>query len=243
MATLPLIPEAILILFAIFTLMFGVLDDLRKREVSSFLFVPLFLAAIVLYAIYNFSPAFVGISSAFFILTFLKLKPIPYAIGGIILIVIAFIVAPTEYKLYFLVLFLMFIVGAGGQYFGVADVKAFLSVSFISFTQIPNLFGAGLSPIMKIIPFDFYLLLNTSIISVFFIPYLILLNRKLSGKFRTYHLYALDYNESLYKEHPERYRITERAGEKIMVYGAPSLVAIYIGFIASLALGPWFLYL
>lgn len=240
---LPLVYAAALLLVAMLTLMVGVTNDLKEREVNSYLFVPLFLVSLVLYAAFNFGPVFLGISSAFFLLTFFNLKPLPYGVAGVMLFVIGFIFGPTEYLMYFMVLFVMYIIGTGEKYYGIGDIKAFLSISFASISPLPFLVGTAQSPIASLIPFNFMLLVNTAIMSVLFVPYLVILNYRKKKRFRAHYLYALDYDEQMYKEHPERYRIVEHSEGKIMVYGAPSLVAIYLGFMLSLALGPWFLYL
>lgn len=241
--TLSLLYVAILYLFAILTLMVGVLHDVDEREVNSYLFVPLFLVSAGFYAAFNFNPVFIGVSAAFFVLTFFNLKPVPYIASGAVFIAVGFLIGPGEYILYFLILFLMYIMGTGEKYYGIGDIKAFISVSFASFSSIPALISFSGVPVAGIIPFDFVFLVNTALMSALFIPYLVIVNLRRSGKFHAHHLYALDYDEKLYNEHPERYRIAEYPDKKIMVYGAPSLLAIYIGYLITIALGPWFLYL
>ncbi len=223
--------------------MIGALNDIREREVSSYLFVPLFLVSLVIYAIFGLSAVFVGVSSALFLLTFFDLKPLPYAVAGILFTAIAFVVGPKENILYFIVLFIMYIIGTGEKYYGVGDIKAFIAISFASISALPAAFVYNQGLIASLIPFNFTFLINTAIMSVLFIPYLVFLNHRKSGKFKAHHLYALDYDDQMYREHPERYRVVEESGRKIMVYGAPSLVAIYLGYLLSLAFGPWFLYL
>lgn len=241
--TLSLIYVAALYLLAMLTLMVGVFHDVDEREVSSYLFVPLFLISAAVYATFGFNSVFVGVSAAFFVLTFFNLKPAPYIAAGVVFIAIAFLLHPGDYILYFMVLFIMYIMGTGEKYYGIGDIKAFIAVSFASVSSLPALIIYSGMPVAGFIPFSFVFLVNTAIMSAMFIPYLVLVNIRRSGKLRPHHLYALDYDEELYGEHPERYRLVEHSGEKIMVYGAPSLLAIYLGYLITIALGPWFLYL
>lgn len=240
MLTLNFLYVIILFLMTIFTLMIGVFNDVSERRVNSFLFVPVFMVALIIYSASDASPWLIGISSGFFVLTFLRLKPILYSTGGIILLALALVSGQAEYTLYFLVLFFMYIIGTNERFYGIGDVKAFISISFAFVAPVPNAFTLNQIPLLSYVPFNFIFLMNTAIFSVMFIPYLLILNHRISGTFRSYHSYALDYDEKIYSEHPERYRIVEKSGEKIMIYGSPSLLPIYLGFLVTFIFGLWF---
>ncbi len=230
----------LLFLIALFTLLLGVLNDLRAREVSSYLFVPLFISALILYSYYGASPWFLGISSGFFVLTFFRLKPLMYASGGIFLLALGIISGQAEFVLYFMVLFLTYIIGTGEKFYGIGDIKALIALSFAFVSPLKDAFTITQYPLLTYIPFNFILLINTALFSVLFIPYLVIVNYRKTKTFRTHYLYAMDYDEELYNEHPERYRLADLSGERIMVYGAPSLVPIYLGFLVTFIFGLWF---
>lgn len=242
---LTLDPTLIIALFlvTIFTLMVGVLDDLRSREVNTYLFVPLFIFALVIYAAYGASPLFIGLSSGLFLLTFFKVKTVYYATGGVIILACALAFGSADYYLYFIILFLMFILGAGEKYYGIGDVKAFISISFAFVFPVSQPFTVSEYPLLSFVPFNFIFLINTAIFSILFIPYLILLNYRRTGTIKRHHFYALDFDKEIYERHPERYRIAESKGQKIMIYGMPTFLPIYLAFLITFIFGLWFLYL
>ncbi len=241
MPVLPLVAVAILFLIAIFTLMVGALDDLRTREVSSYLFVPLFLASLILFSIYGFKPLPMILSSALFLLTFFRLKPVFYVLGGIAVLFASFAL-PANWHLYFIVLFILYMLGTGERYFGIGDIKAFISLSFaFSFSQIPYIFPVSSSPLTYLIPFNFTLLMDTAICSILAIPVILIANMRRSKDLKLYHTFAMDYDEEIYRKNPERYKLAEISGRKVMLYGIPTLLPIYAGFLLAFAFGPWFL--
>lgn len=229
------------------SLLYGAFYDIRDRKVNSFLFVPLFVFALVIYAIAGYSPVFIGISSAFFVITFFDLKPLTYALTGIlflgIFIIIDFItgLSYSTYFLYFIVLFMIYIIGTGERYFGIGDIKALIALSFSFLAPFQDSVTAAQSAYLSLVPFDMVLLINTAIISLLFIPYLAVYNYRRAGKIKAYHLFAVDYDQKLYGANPERYRIADYRGSKIMVYGAPTLLTIYIAFFISYLAGLWFI--
>lgn len=229
------------------SLLLGAFYDIRERSVNSFLFVPLFLMALVIYALGSYPPLFIGISSLFFVLTFVDLKPLPYLLGGIAALAI-FIIADftsglsyTGYFLYFLVFFIIYMMGAGERFFGKGDIKALLALSFAFLAPFQDPLTSSQGAFLSLVPFDMVLLINTAIVSLLFIPYLVIYNYRKTGKIRSYHLFAVDYDQRLYSANPERYRLADYGGSKIMVYGAPTLLTIYIAFFISYLAGLWFI--
>ena len=214
-------------------------SDTLTREVNSFIFVPSIIAGSIGSYLLGMPSVVVVSWVAVFACTFLPPDNFVYPLAGGLFVITAVLLFLSSALILFdsIIIAILYFLGTREKYFGIADVKALIAGA-ISFP-----FAAGFGyPVFQLIsnlaiPVPFLLILNSSVVGLFFIPYLILLNARKKNRMGIYWTYALGYNEEEYNRNPFKYRVSDYNGQKIMVYKSPFMVAIFASVAAAVIFG------
>ncbi len=220
---------------AVLVISYGAVDDIFNRSVNQFLFVPV-LAGGLVYAFVTGGDIVVPLALAgMFVGCFFSEKQIHFLVLETVIFAVAVAFSITLGIFGFpLVIGYVYVLVAGLRYMGVGDVKAVLSL----ITAFPYpLFFLLHSNFMQAIPFSFYLMLNSSLASLFFIPYVLALNFTRGALRERWSFYALPYDEEEYRKNDHKYKLREISGKRVMIYQIPALVPITIGFLAVALMG------
>ncbi|WP_393971195.1 hypothetical protein OXIME_001453 [Oxyplasma meridianum] len=237
----------LLILVAVAVLLAGSVTDVMRRTVSSYLFIPLFAAGIVFLALYINPPYwFYLVGILIFVASFMKTDLVIYPVAGVIFLVISLFLAFQVFIFGFdlLVMSAIFLMGFQERFFGIGDIKALIAISF-SFITIPMLtpLTSRQRVISSFVPFSMALLINVAIFSIVFVPYMVYLNKKAGNKPGNSSIFALRYNQEMYEKNSRKFSIHEYRGKKYMQYRTPFMISITGGFILTLLLGFWIMFL
>ncbi len=237
----------LLILVGMVVLLAGSVTDVRRRTVSSYLFIPLFAAGIVFLALFVHPPYwFYLVGILMFVASFMHTDLVIYPVTGAIFLVVSLFLTFRVFLFGFdlLVMSAIFLMGFQERFFGIGDIKALLALSF-SFITIPVLtpVTAGQKVILSFVPFSMALLINVAIFSIVFVPYMVYLNRKTGRGSGNSSLFVLRYDPEMYERNSRKFSVHEYRGKKYMQYRAPFMISITGGFIITLLLGFWIMIL
>ena len=237
----------LLILVGMVVLLAGSVTDVRRRTVSSYLFIPLFAAGIVFLALFVHPPYwFYLVGILMFVASFMNTNLVIYPVTGAIFLVVSLFLTFRVFLFGFdlLVMSAIFLMGFQERFFGIGDIKALLALSF-SFITIPVLtpVTAAQKIILSFVPFSMALLINVAIFSIVFVPYMVYLNRKTGRGSGNSSLFVLRYNPEMYEKNSRKFSVHEYRGKKYMQYRAPFMISITGGFIITLLLGFWIMIL
>jgi len=237
----------LLIIVGIAILMIGSVTDVRKRTVSSYLFIPLFAAGIVFLALYIHPPYwFYVVGILMFAASFMETNLVIYPVVGFIFLVVSLFLTFHVFIFGFdlLVMSAIFLMGFQERFFGIGDIKALLALSF-SFITIPMLtpLTSGQRVISSFVPFSMALLINVAIFSIVFVPYMVYLSRKAGNRSGNSSLFLVRYDQEMYEKNSKKFSVHEYRGKKYMQYRAPFMISITGGFIITLLFGFWILLL
>jgi hypothetical protein len=237
----------LLIIVGIAILMIGSVTDVRKRTVSSYLFIPLFAAGIVFLALYIHPPYwFYVVGILMFVASFMETNLVIYPVVGFIFLVVSLFLTFRVFIFGFdlLVMSAIFLMGFQERFFGIGDIKALLALSF-SFITIPMLtpLTSGQRVISSFVPFSMALLINVAIFSIVFVPYMVYLSRKAGNRSGNSSLFLVRYDQEMYEKNSKKFSVHEYRGKKYMQYRAPFMISITGGFIITLLFGFWILLL
>ena len=237
----------ILLLVGIVILAYGSATDVKRRTVSSYLFIPLLAAGIVFLVLYVHPPYWFYIAGILmFIATFLETDLLVYPVMGAIFLIVSFFLVFRDFIFGFdlLVMSVIFLMGFQERFFGIGDIKALIALSF-SFISIPMLTPLTLDQkiISGYVPFSMALLINVAIFSIIFVPYMVYLNRKVGKSSGNSSLFVMRFDEETYNANNKKFSVHENRGRKYMQYRAPFMISITGGFIITLLFGFWILIL
>jgi len=237
----------LLIIVGIAILMIGSVTDVRKRTVSSYLFIPLFAAGIVFLALYIHPPYwFYVVGILMFVASFMETNLVIYPVVGFIFLAVSLFLTFRVFIFGFdlLVMSAIFLMGFQERFFGIGDIKALLALSF-SFITIPMLtpLTSGQRIISSFVPFSMALLINVAIFSIVFVPYMVYLSRKAGNISGNSSLFLVRYDQEMYEKNSKKFSVHEYRGKKYMQYRAPFMISITGGFIITLLFGFWILLL
>ena len=230
---------------AIATLFIGSYEDIKSREVDKFLFIPLVLVGSIGTFFDQVSPSLailpvILFPVVLFFSLFVKFVPWFYVIMGIAFFAVFLYLSPPGYFLELVVILLIYLVGYGEKFFGLGDIKAMLAVctgfsSPFIYDFVKPTFA------QSIFPFDFGFLFTVSIVSMFSVFYVLIMNVTDGQHLGVYSFFSFRYDEDKLKKNPERYSVRQLKGRQIMVYRLPFIVPIFIGFLIVSAFGNWFI--
>jgi hypothetical protein len=237
----------LLMLVGIAVLLAGSITDVRRRTVSSYLFIPLFVAGIVFLALYVHPPYwFYVVGILMFVASFMNTDLVIYPVIGVIFLIVSVFLTFRVFIFGFdlLVMSAIFLMGFQERFFGIGDIKALLALSF-SFITIPLLtpLTSGQRIISSFVPFSMALLINVAIFSIVFVPYMVYLNRKTGRGSGNSSLFVLRYDPEMYEKNSKKFAVHEYRGKKYMQYRAPFMISITGGFIITLLFGFWIMIL
>ena len=230
---------------AVATLVIGSYEDIKSREVDKFLFIPLVLVGAIGMFFNQPSPSLyllpVILFPVFlFFSLFVRFVPWFYTIIGIASFAVFLYLSPPGYFLQLTVIFLIYLLGIGERFFGIGDIKAMLAIcTGFSSPFIYNFIKPSFA--QSIFPFDFGFLFTVSIVSMFSIFYVLIMNVRKGQKISVDSFFSFRYDEDTIKKNPERYTARDFKGKQIMVYRLPFIVPIFIGFLIVSAFGNWFI--
>ncbi len=227
------------------SLAIGTFEDIKNREIDKFLFIPLVLVGAV-GTYFNQSGMSFGLLAVIllpvvlFFTLFVRFVPWVYALIGVASFAVAFYFAPAGYFLELVVILLIYLMGIGERFFGTGDIKAMLAICTGFYT--PYIYNyVKPTYIQGIFPFDFSFLFTVSVVSIFSIFYVLAVNIYKGQKISIYSLFSFGYNEDDLKKNPNKYMARQIGGHKVMVYGIPFILPIFIGFLIVSAFGNWFI--
>ncbi|AKA48143.1 hypothetical protein IX51_02435 [uncultured archaeon] len=222
--------------------------DVKKRTINSFIFLPV-IALGAWFNVANGAPLFFAvIGILIFLATYLNTSLVIYPIIGVAFLAVSlYYIAGGEFAYGFtsLVMSLMFLIGFQERLFGIGDVKAMVAL-FFSFTEFP--FTTPLiTPIQielaKVMPLSIVMLFNIAIVSLFFIPYLVILNRRKGSSIGLHSVTSVDYDEKTYSRNMAKFSLMDTPSGKVMVYKTPFMISVSVGFIITMLAGFWFVLL
>lgn len=214
-------------------------SDISTRTVHPYMFVPLIAAGAILDLLSGISPLFVTVVLALFLLTFAHDNLPVFIVTGTAIFAAGFLFLLQSPLMLTALIFMFFayVLGVGEKFFGIGDIKAFLaiSLSFVNPIMLLQIFHP--LPYGIQFPMIFLMLLNSSLISVFFIPYLLIMNIREKSRISVMSLFALPFDENTLKSHPERYTVTQYKGSRYLLFKTPFLLPITIGFVMAIISG------
>ncbi len=231
---------ALIALFAFdaFILTVGSVSDVYTRKVNSYLFVAPAAGGVV-YDIFSGSPAityvpvFAMFAACFFLrgnLIYLLVQTAIFTISlflslllgfGSISLIVAYVYALMGYR----------------EFIGIGDVKAMLALTGSFAVPFFGIISGGPGLLISFIPVPFFFMLNSTVLSAAYIPYLLLLNFRRGTLRKRYSFYAIKYDEKEYGKAEHKYRLRDLADGKVMVYKMPFLVPITAGFLIAMITG------
>ncbi len=231
---------ALIALFAFdaFILTVGSVSDVYTRKVNSYLFVAPAAGGVV-YDIFSGSPAityvpvFAMFAACFFLrgnLIYLLIQTAIFTISlflslllgfGSISLIVAYVYALMGYR----------------EFIGIGDVKAMLALTGSFAVPFFGIISGGPGLLISFIPVPFFFMLNSTVLSAAYIPYLLLLNFRRGTLRKRYSFYAIAYDEKEYGKAEHKYRLRDLADGKVMVYKMPFLVPITAGFLIAMITG------
>ena len=237
-----IVEQVVYLYFFVLTLIllgYASYSDIRTRSVNPFLFVPLIVAGAILDIISGISPLFVTVVLALFVLTYAHNNLPVYVATGAAIFAAGFIFLLQSPLLLSALIFMFFayILGIGEKFFGIGDIKAFLSISLSFLNPIMILQVFHPLPYGIQFPMIFLLILNASLVSVFFVPYLLLLNIRKKSKISVMSLFSIEFDQKTLESHPERYSAREYRGRKYLLFKTPFLLPISVGFVIAIISG------
>lgn len=221
--------------------------DVKKRTINSFIFLPV----VAIGAWFNISDGaplyFIVLGVLVFLATYLETDLVIYPIIGMVFMAVSLYFTATGsiyYGFTSIIISLMFLIGFQERLFGIGDVKAMVAL-FFAFTRLPFLTSltAQQTFVASIMPISMMMLFNIAIVSMLFIPYLIILNSRSGKRLGVYSMTARGYDEKIYSGNEAKYNIRETSSGKIMVYKTPFMVSVAVGFIITMLAGFWFLFI
>lgn len=219
--------------------------DVKKRTINSFIFLPLIGLGAWFHASQGAPLFFLVIGILIFLATYLETDLVIYPVIGIIFLAVSLYYVLSGSILYGFTATLMsmiFLVGFQERFFGIGDVKAMIALFFV-FTQFPFLTSltAGQSYLVSILPLSIVMLFNIAVVSLFFIPYILILGRRNGDRLGVYSITSLKYDESVYSRNQAKFNVRNSSKGKLMVYKTPFMVSVSIGFLLTIFIGFWFI--
>lgn len=221
--------------------------DVKRRTINSFIFIPV-VALGAIFQAFNAAPEYyLIIGILIFLATYLETDLVIYPVIGIIFLVVSVYFVFTSgyyYGFTLMIMSLMFLIGFQEKLFGIGDIKAIVAL-FFAFTQFPflTMFTESQTHLVRFIPLSLSMLFNIAIVSMFFIPYVVSLNRKRGSGLGLQSLAAVRYDEKTYHQNEAKFNVRDTPSGKIMVYRTPFMVSVAIGFIITMIFGMWFVFL
>ncbi len=221
--------------------------DVRRRTINSYIFLPV-IAIGAWFNVSNGAPLyFIIIGILIFLATFLETNLVIYPVIGVAFMAISLYYTATGgiyYGFTSIIMSLMFLIGFQERFFGIGDVKAMVAV-FFAFTRFPFLtpLTANQAFLASLMPISMMMLFNIAIVSMFFIPYLVILNRRSGKSIGLYSLTSLGYDEKIYSGNEAKFKLKETPSGKMMVYKTPFMVSVSMGFIITILAGFWFIFI
>ena len=229
-----------LILFAAdaWVLTVASVGDVFSRTVNSFLFVPVIIAGIVFGTLSGVSPLMLISVALMFATCFFVKHTLIYLIAqtAIFSVSMALSILLGVSGFVILIAFIYALMGYR-QFIGIGDVKAFLALAATFSSPLLVIVGGATGHILGMIPVPFFVMLNSTIVSIFYVPYLLIINHRKGSLRKSWSFYAVPYDEAEFRKNESKYRIREVRGERIMVYRMPFLVPIASGFLVAMLTG------
>ena len=130
----------ILLMVGMAVLLFGSVTDVRRRTVSSYLFIPLYVAGIVFLALYIHPPYWFYIAGILmFIATFMKTDLLVYPLVGVVFLIFSIFMVFRVFIFGFdlLVMSAIFLMGFQERFFGIGDINYALEMARDSRISLP----------------------------------------------------------------------------------------------------------
>ena len=235
--------QLIILAIALISLAYGSYTDVRKRTINSFLFIPLIAISTAFYIYAGVSALFIAVGLLTYLLTYLKPDIILYPVAGIALLLASFFVILNSGILVgfnLTIMAVMFLTGFQERFFGIGDIKALVALSY-SFIGLPFFTPVTQqqSILFTVMPPSLAILINVAILSILFIPYVIILAGKNGGR-KDLPPLLMHYDEDYYNNNRAKFAIREIGGEKYLSYRTPFLLPITGGFLITIVFGIWF---
>lgn len=221
--------------------------DVRRRTINSFIFIPVIAIGAFFNALNGAPMFFIVMGILIFLATYLKTDLVIYPVIGVIFLVVSFYYVTTGSVIYgftSVIMSLMFLIGFQERLFGIGDVKAMVAL-FFSFTEFPFLTGLTQPQydLLNVMPLSLVMLFNIAVISLFFIPYLVALNRRKGSSIGIHSITSVGYDEQVYTQNRAKFALRDTPSGKVMVYKTPFMVSVSLGFIITMLAGFWFIFL
>lgn len=221
--------------------------DIRRRTINSFIFIPVVALGAVFQWLNGAPPYYLIVGILIFLATYLETDLLIYPVIGFIFLLVSLYVVVTGgyyYGFTLVIVSLMFIIGFQEKLFGIGDVKAMVAL-FFAFTQFPFLTSitSAQTGLQRLLPLSIVMLFNIAIISLFFIPYVVIVNRHRGDNMGLQSFTSIRFDEKLYHGNEAKFNLKDTPGGKIMVYKTPFMVSVGLGFILTVIAGFWFIYL
>ncbi len=224
------------IVIAIASLAYGSYSDLRTRTVSSFLFVPLMVAGIVVNIQLDSAIFFLIAGAIMMFLSFLRADTWAYLLTGIALFaasLVAMEISGFYYGYEMLIMSVVYLIGFQERLFGSGDIKAIVSVMY-AFPLAYSIIQVRPDIVYGIVPPALIMLVGISIFSLAWAVYGIILTGG-DRKFGT-GLFRMKYDSDLVRRKPNAFSTGEKNGVRYMTYRVPFMIPIFLGFLAYLAI-------
>lgn len=224
------------IAIAVASLAYGSCSDLRKRTVSSFLFVPLMVAGIIVNILSGSALFFLVAGAIMMFLSFLQAETWAYLFTGIALFIaslVAIQITGFYYGYEMLIMSVVYLIGFQERLFGSGDIKAIVSVMY-AFPLAYSIIQARPDSIYGIVPPALIILVGISIFSLVWAIYGIMLTGG-SRKFGA-GLFRMKYDAAIIKRKPQAFSTGEKNGVTYMTYRVPFMLPIFLGFLLYLVL-------
>ena len=231
--------QYVVVAFALASVGYGTITDLRSRTVNALLFVPLVVAGIASNLLLEVPLFFVVSGVAIFLLTFLKTDTYAYLGAAAFFLVLA-VYLLMAYSVYYgfqmLIMALVYAMGFGESLFGIGDIKAIIALMF----SIPDYVNLGFFPLftkLSLVSTALPILLYITIFSTFLAFYAIGVTRRSGKADHSHGIFTLAYDEDILKAHPVSFGMKEKNGEKYLYYRVPFMLPIALGLVLFLIAG------
>lgn len=228
-------------------LVFTSYTDVKRRTINSFIFIPV-LGIGALYQSTTPAPVlFIILGILLFLATYLETDLVIYPIIGVAFLLISLYIIITvsiSYGFTAALISLIFLLGFQERLFGIGDIKAMIAL-FFTFTNFPFLtfLTERQAYLVPALPLSMVMLFNIALVSIFFVPYLVIVGMRKGDSIGIYSVTSMKYDEEMYSRNKERFNLREGPEGKVMVYKTPFMVSVSIGFIITMIAGFWFIYL
>lgn len=221
--------------------------DVIRRTINSFIFIPVVALGGIFAAMIGAPLIFIILGILIYLATYLETDLVIYPVIGVIFLAASFYTTAyvsLPYGFTLIIMSLMFLIGFQERLFGIGDVKA-MTALFFTFTQFPFLTALTQHQlfIIRVLPLSVVMLFNIAVISLVFIPYLLILNRRKGSSMGIYSITSMKYEDSLYRGNEAKFTLRDGPSGKRMVYKTPFMISVSLGFIVTILAGFWFVFI